>query len=53
VDTDVLVQFLFQARPAERGLAKYEDEVRLWFFPPDYPKKANRAIEHLKIQGFK
>jgi esterase/lipase superfamily enzyme len=53
VSTDVLVQFLFQARPAERGLEKYEDEVRLWYFPPDYPEQANTALERLKREGFR
>ncbi len=50
VSTDVLVQFLFQARPADRGLAPYEEEdgVRLWYFPDDYPEKASRAINRLK-----
>ena len=53
MSTDVLIQFLFQARPAERGLAKYEKDVRLWYFPSDYPEQASMAIERLKIQGFK
>jgi len=50
VSTDVLVQFLFQARPADRGLAPYEEEdgVRLWYFPDDYPEKASRAINRLQ-----
>jgi hypothetical protein len=50
VSTDVLVQFLFQARPEDRGLAEYEIEggVRLWYFPEDYPEQASRAINRLK-----
>ena len=50
VSTDVLVQFLFQARPAARGLAEYEGERggRVWYFPEDYPEQASRAIDRLK-----
>ena len=49
VSTDVLIQFLFQARPSERGLAPYEKEdgVRFWYFPDDYPEQADRAIDRL------
>ena len=49
VSTDVLVQFLFQARPADRGLAEYEGEKggRVWYFPEDYPEQAHRAINRL------
>jgi esterase/lipase superfamily enzyme len=44
VSTDVLVQFLFQARPADRGLAQYEGEEGgiVWYFPEDYPEQASR-----------
>ena len=50
VSTDVLIQFLFQARPAERGLVPYEegDDVRVWYFPADYPEQASQAINRLK-----
>jgi esterase/lipase superfamily enzyme len=50
VSTDVLVQFLFQARPADRGLAQYEGEEGgiVWYFPEDYPEQASRAINRLK-----
>jgi len=50
VSTDVLVQFLFQARPEDRGLAEYEGEMggRIWYFPEDYPEQSNRAINRLK-----
>lgn len=49
VSTDVLVQFLFQARPAERGLAEYEGEKggKVWYFPEDYPEQSSRAIDRL------
>ncbi|KPK36081.1 MAG: hypothetical protein AMK70_03660 [Nitrospira bacterium SG8_35_1] len=50
VSTDVLVLFLLQARPAERGLAEYEGERggRIWYFPEDYPEQSSRAINRLK-----
>ena len=50
VSTDVLVLFLLQAWPAERGLAEYEGERggRIWYFPDDYPEKASRAINRLQ-----
>ena len=50
VSTDVLIHFLFQASPAERGLAQYEEEdnVRIWYFPEDYPEQASLAINRLK-----
>jgi len=50
VSTDVLVQFLFDARPDERGLEIYEEEgkARVWYFPPDYPQRASAAIDSLK-----
>jgi len=52
ISTDVLVQFLFQARPENRGLAEYEGEKggRVWYFPEDYPEEAHRAINRLKLQ---
>ena len=50
VSTDVLIQFLLQLRPEDRGLAHYETEKghRLWYFPEDYPDQASRAINRLK-----
>ena len=50
VSTDVLIQFLLQLRPEDRGLAKYETERghKLWYFPEDYPNQASRAINRLK-----
>lgn len=47
VSTDVLVQFLLHARPAQRGLAekKFSGGGRYWVFPPDYDK---RIVERLK-----
>ena len=50
VSTDVLVLFLLQARPQDRGLAEYEGERggRVWYFPEDYPELSSRAISRLK-----
>jgi esterase/lipase superfamily enzyme len=50
VSTDVLIQFLLQLRPEDRGLAQYETEkrARLWYFPEDYPEQASRAINRMK-----
>jgi esterase/lipase superfamily enzyme len=50
VSTDVLVQLLYHARPADRGLeVRYgEKGARFWVFPHDYPERASRAIERLK-----
>lgn len=49
VSTDVLIQLLFQARPAERGLTPLEgiEGRRAWTFGPDYPQRAIEAIEQL------
>jgi esterase/lipase superfamily enzyme len=49
VSLDVLIQFFFQARPSERGLIPLEDDEgrRAWTFGPDYPQRANEAIEQL------
>jgi esterase/lipase superfamily enzyme len=47
VSTDVLVQFLFHARPAQRGLAEEKTPRggQYWVFPADYDA---RIIERLK-----
>ncbi|MGD8234744.1 MAG: alpha/beta hydrolase [Chromatiales bacterium] len=52
VSTDVLIQLLYQARPSERGLVLLEDDEgrRAWTFGPDYPQRANEAIEQLAEQ---
>jgi hypothetical protein len=52
VSTDVLIQFLFQMRPEDRGLAQYETKggFRLWYFPEDYPEQASRAINRRKLE---
>jgi esterase/lipase superfamily enzyme len=50
VSTDVLVQILFNARPAERGLEPHKGEAggTVWSFPPDYPERVSDAIGRLK-----
>ena len=50
VSTDVLVQILFNARPAERGLEPHKGEAggTVWSFPPDYPERVSDAIRTLK-----
>ena len=52
VSTDVLVLFMLQARPADRGLAEYEGEkgARVWYFPEDYPEQVDQAINRLKAE---
>lgn len=49
VSTDVLIQLLYQARPSERGLVPLEDNRgrRAWTFGPDYPQRANQALDKL------
>jgi esterase/lipase superfamily enzyme len=50
VSTDVLVQILFNARPAERGLEPHQGEPggTVWSFPSDYPERVSDAIGKLK-----
>ena len=52
VSTDILIQFLSQARPADRGLEVYENEnqARIWYFPPDYPERITPVIERLQAE---
>ena len=52
VSTDVLIQLLFEARPADRGLEAEEEsgQSRVWYFPDDYPQRSTAAIDRLKIQ---
>jgi esterase/lipase superfamily enzyme len=53
VSSDVLIQLLYQARPSERGLTPIEDIEgrRVWTFGPDYPQRANEAIEQMTAQS--
>jgi esterase/lipase superfamily enzyme len=41
VSSDVLVQLIFNADPASRGLKENQSEggARYWTFPPDYPER--------------
>lgn len=54
VSTDVLVLFLLQGRPSERGLAEYEGDQggRIWYFPENYPEEVDRAIKLLRTETF-
>jgi esterase/lipase superfamily enzyme len=47
VSSDVLVQFVFQTAPRERGLVEgmTEDGLRYWHFPPDYPQRIVPIVE--------
>jgi esterase/lipase superfamily enzyme len=50
VSTDLLLQILSGAGPEERGLSNYETRLGewIWYFPPDYDLRSNKAIEALK-----
>ena len=49
VSSDVLVQFLYHARPAERGLVRYrtEKDAIIWYFPEDYPERVVEEVKRL------
>jgi len=48
VSSDVLLYFLFQARPAERGLLKNHTDngLQYWTFPPDYRDSVIEIIQN-------
>lgn len=50
VSSDVLLLFLSQARPEQRGLARWQEEgsAVVWYFPPDYQERVDAAIRRLK-----
>jgi len=49
VSTDVLLQLLFNARPAERGLESvHHGNTRLWRFPPDYGDNVDEILTGLR-----
>lgn len=51
VSTDVLLQLLFRARPAERGLAQTPDsDARIWYFPADYAEHIDAVIQGLSTR---
>jgi hypothetical protein len=50
ISSDVLIQFIFHADPASRGLVEHSeaDRVRYWSFPPDYPERILGIIRNAK-----
>lgn len=50
ISRDVLIRFLFQARPEERGLeADYgESGVQYWIYPQDYPERIISILREAK-----
>ncbi|MDJ0926251.1 MAG: alpha/beta hydrolase [Gammaproteobacteria bacterium] len=53
VSTDIIIQMLSQAPPAERGLARYEtdDGYEVWYFPEDYPERSISAVQELRARA--
>ena len=57
VSSDVLVQFIFQSAPRERGLVERmnEDGLHYWRFPSDYPQRiipiVERAAQEMRAGG--
>lgn len=48
VSSDVLIQFLAHARPAQRGLTENQKEgFRWWTFPKDYDQRVIEAVRQL------
>ncbi len=48
VSSDVLIQFLFHARPAQRGLIENRrDGLRWWTFPEDYDQRVIEVVRRL------
>ncbi len=48
VSTDIIIQFIFHANPAQRGLEIDTDEKRraqVWFYPHDYPDRVVSRLE--------
>ncbi len=48
VSTDIIIQFIFHASPAQRGLEIDDDVARkaeVWYYPSDYPE---RVVSRLK-----
>ena len=50
VSTDVLVQLIYHARPADRGLETFETRhgEDIWGFPQDYPERVVEAVRRLE-----
>jgi esterase/lipase superfamily enzyme len=53
ISTDVLVQFLFHARPGERGLTVNETDGggEYWTFPPDYDARIVDLVKGLSLSA--
>jgi esterase/lipase superfamily enzyme len=48
VSSDVLIQFLFHARPAQRGLTENREKGFVWWtFPTDYDKRVIEVVRKL------
>lgn len=52
LNSDVLVQFIFNAAPGQRGLVENfsENGLRYWTFPPDYPDRIIRILQDARNQ---
>jgi hypothetical protein len=50
INSDVLVQFMFNAAPEQRGLVENFNEggPRYWTFPPDYPERIIRILKEAR-----
>jgi hypothetical protein len=54
VSTDVLIQLLFHATPAERGLMdEYTEQFKWWYFPQQYPNEIVNTLNHLSRKAIK
>ena len=53
VSTDIIMQMLTHAPPAERGLDRYETPggYEIWVFPEDYQQRSIAAARALREQG--
>ena len=53
VSSDVLLMFLLQLSPAERGLQENRSQkgARYWRFPKDYPEKVTRIIREINASN--
>jgi esterase/lipase superfamily enzyme len=49
VSTDIIIQFIFHASPAERGLEIVDAKERpVWYYPDDYPQRViSRLLAYL------
>ena len=50
MSSDVLLEFIYHAPPAGRGLqATSNDGLRRWVFPDDYEQRAATAAANLRL----